>query len=66
MKDIDQKVSDVCESHRKFCSERENEARRHMGCYGQTVENMPHKCKGCPYYSELSCLVKFAIMQENK
>lgn len=66
MNDIDQKVIDVFESHRKFCSERENETHRHAVCGGQTVDNMPNKCSGCPYDSELSCIVKFAIMQENK
>ena len=35
------------------------------GDYGSYVseksEGAPHKCKGCPYDSEWSCLVKFAL-----
>lgn len=62
------KVAEICKAHKEYCDSREREARRHGGCYGQTVENMPHKCKGCPYDSEWSCLVKFALEynKENK
>jgi hypothetical protein len=54
------KVEEICRAHREFCAKREKETRK-GGCGGMTVENMPHKCKGCPYDSEWSCLVKFAL-----
>ena len=55
------RVEEICRAHRDFCARREKEARRGSFCGGQTVENTPHKCKGCPYASDWSCLVKFTL-----
>ena len=59
------KVEEICRAHREFCKAREKSTRKGF-CGGQTVSNMPHKCKGCPYDSEWSCLVKFALEYEKK
>ena len=63
MPDIDQLVEEICRAHKKFCDSRKVNMNF---CGGMTVENMPHKCKGCPYNSEWSCLVKFTIMHGEK
>lgn len=58
------RVEEICRAHRDFCARREKEVRGRGFCGGQTVGNMPHKCKGCPYDSDWSCLVKFALEYE--
>jgi len=55
------RVEEICRAHLNFCARREEEVRSRGFCGGQTVGNMPHKCKGCPYASDWSCLVKFAL-----
>ena len=58
-------VAEICKAHQEYCKEREKSVRCGW-CGGQTVENTPNKCKDCPYQSEWSCLVKFALEYNGK
>lgn len=58
--DSEEIVEKICKAHAEYCSSRKNKP---CGYAGQTVQNLfsASKCCGCPYYTEYSCVVKFAV-----
>lgn len=58
--DLEQLTEKICMAHAEYCESRKNKP---AGCAGQTVQNLfsASKCYGCPYYTDYSCAVKFAI-----
>lgn len=54
---------EIARLHGEYCYNREVEFRRRKtsGYIGQMVGEHSTKCSGCPYLSEISCLLKFAM-----
>ena len=58
--DSEELTKKICMAYAEYCSARKSKP---SGCAGQTVQNMfsASKCCGCPYCTDYSCVVKFAI-----
>lgn len=54
---------EIARLHGEYCYNREVEFRRKKssGYAGQIIGENSTKCGGCPYSSEISCLLKFAM-----
>lgn len=58
--DSEELAKKICLAHAEYCKSRKNKP---CGCAGQTTQNLftSSKCYRCPYYTEYSCAVKFAV-----
>lgn len=59
---------EIARLHGEYCYNREVEFRRRKtsGYIGQMVGEHSTKCSGCPYLSEISCLLKFAMSERKE